>query len=198
MCTKSVQILNEIAEKKLFRCPSSWNSRFLLKPPKSGSANYSSLSKDSQIFLLFFLSFYSPLEYDSDFRFLLFLRYLQDYNINNIYKNCIRYIQTGVVPNILKVFQVTPAYKSGDVTNPGNYRPISILSPFSKVLEKSVYNQLYDFLEKHNILYRYQFGFRKGHSTEQVIMVKLPIFAFEVLRSLSAYNTGWYESIQSF
>ncbi|PFX24328.1 putative RNA-directed DNA polymerase from transposon BS [Stylophora pistillata] len=38
-------------------------------------------------------------------------------------------IQTGVVPNILKVSQVTPVYKSGDVTNPGNYRPISILSP---------------------------------------------------------------------
>ena len=78
-------------------------------------------------------------------------------------------IQTGVVPNILKVSQVTPVYKSGDVTNPGNYRPISVLSPFSKILEKLVYNQLYDFLEKHNILYRYQFGFRKGHSTEQAI-----------------------------
>ena len=79
-------------------------------------------------------------------------------------------IQTGVVPNILKVSQVTPVYKSGDVTNPGNYRPISILSPFSKVLGKLVYNQLYDFLDKQNILYRYQFGFRKGHSTEQAIL----------------------------
>ena len=79
-------------------------------------------------------------------------------------------IQTVVVSNILKVSQVTPVYKSGDVTNPGNYRPISILSPFSKVLEKLVYNQLYDFLDKHNILYRYQFGFRKGHSTEQAIL----------------------------
>ena len=79
-------------------------------------------------------------------------------------------ILTGVVPNILKVSQVTPVYKSGDVTNPGNYRPISILSPFSKILEKLVYNQLYDFLEKHNILHKYQFGFRKGHSTEQAIL----------------------------
>ena len=78
-------------------------------------------------------------------------------------------IQTGVVPNILKVSQVTPVYKSGDVTNPRNYRPISILSPFSKILEKLVYNQLYDFLDKHSILYRYQFGFRKGHSTEPAI-----------------------------
>ena len=45
-------------------------------------------------------------------------------------------ILTGVVPDILKVFQITPVYKSGDVTNPRNYRPISILSPFSKILKK--------------------------------------------------------------
>jgi len=51
-----------------------------------------------------------------------------------------------------------------------NYRPISILSPFSKVLERLIYNQLYDFLEKHSILFQYQFGFRKGYSTEQVIL----------------------------
>ena len=68
-----------------------------------------------------------------------------------------------------KVSQVTPVYKSGDVTNLGNYRPISILSPFSKILERLVYNHPYDFVDKHNILYRYQFGFRKGHSTEQAI-----------------------------
>ena len=36
-------------------------------------------------------------------------------------------IETGIVPNILKVSQVTPVYKSGDATNPANYRPISTL-----------------------------------------------------------------------
>ena len=51
-----------------------------------------------------------------------------------------------------------------------NYRPISILSPFSKVLERLIYNQLYDFLEKHSILFQYQFGLRKGYSTEQAIL----------------------------
>ena len=46
-------------------------------------------------------------------------------------------IETGIVPNVLKVSQVTPVYKNGDVTDPGNYnyRPISTLSPFSKVLK---------------------------------------------------------------
>ena len=73
-------------------------------------------------------------------------------------------IETGIVPDILKVSQVTPVYKNGDVTDPANYRPVSTLSPFSKVLERLIYNQLYSFLEKHDILYKYQFGFRKGYS----------------------------------
>ena len=61
-------------------------------------------------------------------------------------------------------------YKSGDATHPANYRPISTLSSFRKVFEKLVYNQLYNFLEKYCILYQYQFGFRKGYSTEQAIL----------------------------
>ena len=79
-------------------------------------------------------------------------------------------IETGIVPNILKVSQFTPVYKRGDATDPTNYRPISTLSPFSKVFEKLIYNQLYNVLEKHSILYKYQFGFRKGYSTEQAIL----------------------------
>ena len=79
-------------------------------------------------------------------------------------------IETGIVPNVMKVSRVTPVYKNGDVTNTGNYRPISALSPFSKVFERLIYNQLNNFLEKNNILYQYQFGFRKGHSTEQAIL----------------------------
>ena len=79
-------------------------------------------------------------------------------------------IETGIVPNILKVSQVTPVYKSGDATDPANYKPISTLSSFSKVFEKLIYNQLYSFLEKYSILYKYQFGFRKGYSTEQAIL----------------------------
>ena len=47
-------------------------------------------------------------------------------------------------------------------------RPISILSPFTKVFERLVYNQLISFFEKNVILY--QFGFRKDHSTEQAIL----------------------------
>ena len=79
-------------------------------------------------------------------------------------------IETGIVPNILKVSQVTPVYKSGDAIDPANYRPISTLSSFRKVFEKLIYSQLYNFLEKYSILYKYQFRFRKGYSTEQAIL----------------------------
>ena len=50
------------------------------------------------------------------------------------------------------------------------YRPIAIISPFSKVLERLIYNQIFAFLEKEKILFDYQFGFRKGHSTEHAIL----------------------------
>lgn len=75
------------------------------------------------------------------------------------------------VPNVLKShmsLQFTKMVTS--LTQELNCRPISILSPFSKVLERLIYNQLYDFLEKHSILFQYQFGFRKGYSTEQAIL----------------------------
>ena len=79
-------------------------------------------------------------------------------------------INTGIVPDILKISRVTPIYKSGTITNPSNYRPISVLSAFSKILERIIYNQLELFLVKNGILFEYQFGFRKGYSTEQAIL----------------------------
>ena len=51
-------------------------------------------------------------------------------------------IETGIVPNILKVSQVTPAYKSGDATDPANYRSISTLSSFSKQEEAILYTYM--------------------------------------------------------
>ena len=72
-------------------------------------------------------------------------------------------IVQGIVPNILKVSRITPIFKSGDATDPANYRPIAVLSPFTKILEKIVNDQLISFLS-------YQFGFREDHSTELAIL----------------------------
>ena len=79
-------------------------------------------------------------------------------------------IESGIVPNIFKISKVTPIFKTGAVTDPGNYRRIAVLSPFAKILERLVNNQLSHFLEKENILFKHQFGFRKNCSTEQAIL----------------------------
>jgi F0F1-type ATP synthase alpha subunit len=64
---------------------------------------------------------------------------------------------------------VTPLFKKGKKTTASNYRPISILSSFSKVLEKVMYKQLQDHLEKYNILAQEQFGFRSNSTTNTAI-----------------------------
>ena len=51
--------------------------------------------------------------------------------------------------------------------DPFNYRPISTLSALTQIFGKLICKQLVNYLEKHEILYDFQFGFRKGHSTSQ-------------------------------
>ena len=71
----------------------------------------------------------------------------------------------GIYPSSLKLAKVIPIFKSGLKTLPGNYRPISILSNLNKIIEKVIYNRLYSFFSKYNVLNCSQFGFREGHST---------------------------------
>ena len=71
----------------------------------------------------------------------------------------------ATVPDSLKIAKVIPIFKKGKRNLPENYRPISLLSTFNKILEKLVYKRLYGFLNNNNVLNDYQFGFRKGHST---------------------------------
>ena len=72
-------------------------------------------------------------------------------------------INTGTVPDILKISRITPIYKSGAVTNPNIYRPISVLSAFSKVLERIVHNQLESYLV--NIIYFLNISLDLGKAT---------------------------------
>ena len=51
-----------------------------------------------------------------------------------------------------------------------NYRRISVLTFFTKVFEKIVYNKLFNFISDNNILYDHEYGFRKSHSTQQAII----------------------------
>ena len=79
-------------------------------------------------------------------------------------------IKTGNYPDQLKIAKVIPIYKKGSSSDPSNYRPISILSNINKIFEKILHKRLFKYLNKFNILYKYQFGFRKGHSTTQALI----------------------------
>ena len=77
---------------------------------------------------------------------------------------------TGVFPDSLKFSTVVPIYKSGPCTDMTNYRPISILPLFSKIIEKCVCSRLVNFLVKHNIINSQQFGFQRGKCTADAIL----------------------------
>ena len=81
-----------------------------------------------------------------------------------------KYFLTGNVPSKLKIAKVIPLYKTKDPALFSNYRPISLLPFFSKILERLMYNRLYNFLTEHNILSMNQFGFRKNYSTFLALM----------------------------
>src|SRR5688572_3196230 len=76
----------------------------------------------------------------------------------------------GVFPDPLKLAKLIPIFKTGDKLKISNYRPISILSPFSKLLEKIVYDWLIAFVEQNNLLADTQYGFRKNLSTELALL----------------------------
>jgi len=82
-------------------------------------------------------------------------------------KKIFRVIQRPIlhVPNKLKVAKISPIFKNGDKKQVTNYRPISLLSCFSKLLEKIVHIRLSNYLESNNKLSSFQFGFCSGHST---------------------------------
>ena len=71
-------------------------------------------------------------------------------------------LKNGIVPDQL--------HKKESKSNFTNYRPISILPDFSKILERLVFNRCISFLNKYNILFENQFGFRPKHSTSMAII----------------------------
>ena len=76
----------------------------------------------------------------------------------------------GRFPDSMKLAEVVPLYKSKEMDIVLNYRPISLLITTLKVLEKIIYKRVYSYLERNNILYNSQYGFRTNHNFEQAIM----------------------------
>ena len=83
-----------------------------------------------------------------------------------------RSIKEGIYPNILKVAKCVPIFKGAplDPSLPVNYRPISILTGINKVFERLLHDQMSQYLESHDLLPNFQYGYRKGHNTSQAIL----------------------------
>src|SRR6218665_1514424 len=76
----------------------------------------------------------------------------------------------GLVPTDLKIAKITPIFKAGDKILITNYRPISVLPFFSKIMEKLMANRLTDYINKHVPLSVTQYGFQCGLSTYMALM----------------------------
>jgi len=94
---------------------------------------------------------------------------------------CNRVISMGVFPDRMKYSTVTPVHKKGVLTDPSNYRPISVITSFGKVLETALYERMAEYISYNSIMTDQQFGFRKGYSTDEAIF-KL---VHEVLNALN-------------
>ena len=79
-------------------------------------------------------------------------------------------ILTGIYHHKLKHAIVTPIYKADDETDPNNYRPISLLSVFNRIFENLMYKRLKSFINRNDIFFTSQYGFRENCSTQHAIL----------------------------
>ena len=79
---------------------------------------------------------------------------------------CNSSIKLSHFPKDCKLAKLKPLYKKGTKTDTKNFRPISLLPIVSKIFEKVIHDQTMEYLTDNNIIYKYQSGFRKNHSTD--------------------------------
>ena len=79
-------------------------------------------------------------------------------------------LNTEIFPDKLKIAKLSPIFKNGKKYLLTNYRPISVVPRFSKILERIMYDRLYSYLTENKILFKKQFGFRSGHSTDHALL----------------------------
>ena len=87
------------------------------------------------------------------------------HRLTTIFNNCIK---NKKFPDILKYAEITPVFKKGDKTDKSNYRPVSTLSSFSKIIEKLIYSQVNSYIEPK--LSKYLVGFRRKHNIQHALL----------------------------
>ena len=98
------------------------------------------------------------------------LKLIPDLIITPLCKIISNSFTSGVFPESLKILKVIPIHEEGSTQILDNYRPISLLSVFDKIIEKLMHKRLYSFLTDHNILFQNQFVFRKHNSTTYALI----------------------------
>lgn len=97
------------------------------------------------------------------------IKYISDFiltPLNFIYN---KVLEKGIYPNKLKIAVIKPLFKKGERNNTENYRPLSLISNFSKILEKIIKSRLTKYLQKFDIIARNQYGFQEHKSTNDAI-----------------------------
>ena len=94
----------------------------------------------------------------------------------------------GIFPDELKVAKIIPIYKKNDMHCFENYRPISILPSISKVFERIIYNQIYEYFSISKLFYNSQYGFRSNHSTEHAAMELIDRIILDMEKKKSPIN----------
>ena len=84
-----------------------------------------------------------------------------------IFNKC---IDLGYYPNAMKIGEVAPVFKKGELDGKNNYRPITVLTQFNQIFEHLLYKRYISFFEKFDIITKKQFGFLKKHCTEHAIL----------------------------
>ena len=100
--------------------------------------------------------------------------------------------KSGYIPTLLKTAKIVPIYKTGETDKFTNYRPISLLSSFSKLLEKVAGTQIMNYLNKFKLLYNHQYGFRAGHNTTQPLIHFLDKIYNALNKPQSEYTLGLF------
>jgi hypothetical protein len=88
---------------------------------------------------------------------------------------CNKILQCGVFPERLKYSIIKPIHKKGDISLLANYRPVSLLTSFSKIVERVMNNRLISHLTKHAILGPNQYGFQENLLTDNALCTLLNI-----------------------
>ena len=79
-------------------------------------------------------------------------------------------LSTSIYPDVWKLANVTPIFKKGDKLLIKNYRPISLLTIYGKILENIIFNNLYSYLHTNNLITKNESGFRPCDSTTNQLL----------------------------